>query len=46
MKNNNNKNILLKKKNNTIIKRNENHKDNTLFEVEVKNNKIMFSNLQ
>ena len=43
IKNNNNINILLKKNNNKI-KRNENHKENTLYNMEIKN-KIMFSNL-
>ena len=43
IKNNNNINILLKKNNNKI-KRNENHKENSLYNMEIKN-KIMFSNL-
>ena len=41
--NNNDINILIKKNNNKI-KRNENHKENNLYNME-KNNKIMFSNL-
>ena len=44
-KNNNNNDInILIKKNNNKIKRNENHKENNLYNME-KNNKIMFSNL-
>ena len=43
-KNNNNDINILVKKNNNIIKRNENYKENNLYNTE-KNNKIMFSNL-
>ena len=43
-KNNNNNINILVKKNNNIIKRNENYKENNLYNTE-KNNKIMFSNL-